>query len=101
MAQSGMPLPFTSLNAATASSTGTSKDLEALFANHFMITKVTGTPTSYSVTLEGSHDGTLWVALGSVNGDMVNETKYLAVTDKPVRYVRAVGNLYQGTSPTL
>lgn len=94
------PLPFKSLDAATAAGAGASKDLEGVFSKHTIVMASTGNPTTVSVTLEGSHDGVNWFDAGA-------PTITLSVTKATVdthllRYVRAnLITLSGGSSPTV
>ncbi|MEW2383374.1 hypothetical protein AB0873_14965 [Micromonospora sp. NPDC047707] len=92
-------LPFTSLSAATsAPQVGVAKDLEDSVANHTMALTVTGSPSSWAVDLEGSHDGLTWFWLGS--GGSASGT--LVHAPRVVRFVRArLSALTGGTSPTV
>lgn len=93
-------LPFNSLDAATATGAGTSKDLEESKSDHFMIVSLTGGPSTISVDLEGSHDGSMWVVLANASTG-AGATRTASVVGKPVRYVRAnLVELSGGTSPT-
>lgn len=94
-----MRLPFTSLNAATAVGAGSSRDLEGSFTNHTMVVTATGNPTQVTVALEGSLDGSNWLAIGGG----VNCVPPLAIgNSRTVRYVRAnLTALVGGTSPTV
>lgn len=89
----------TALAAVTANGSSTAIDLVTPYRTHTLQTVVTGAPTSLSVTLEGSLNGTNWVVLAtstSTTGDA-----QFAV-DKPVRYVRAtLSALTGGTAPTV
>jgi len=95
-----MALPLTSLNAATATGPGAVKDLEGSFDFHTIFVHSTG-GASWSVTLEGSHDGVNWDAMATVtySGNIDTMTP---VSGLLVRYVRAnLISLTGGTSPTI
>lgn len=92
-------LPFTSLNAATTTGAGASKDLEEVLATHLAIVEITGNPSSVTIVLEGSHDGSRWVYLGQV----ANFNGVTAIAGAgAVRHIRAnLTTLTGGTSPTV
>jgi hypothetical protein len=102
-------LPFTSLNAATATGPGASRDLETVGGYHGMIAWSTGSPATAQVTLEGSHDGSNWVILGTgVNATGGPASLIVPSSSTPgnpgllVRYVRAnLTSLSGGSSPTV
>ncbi|MDG4756057.1 hypothetical protein O7630_34500 [Micromonospora sp. WMMD718] len=92
-------LPFTSLSqATTAPAVGVARDLEASLGNHTMLLTVTGSPPSWQVALEGSHDGQTWFFLnagGSSSGPLVHATQV-------VRHIRArLSSLTGGESPSV
>lgn len=94
--------PFTVLNAVASTGAGASVDLGGV-AREFTLAHVeSGSPTSASITLQGSHDGTNWFPLiqysgaGDVYPQVASSTAHFA------RYVRGyVGSLSGGTSPTI
>jgi hypothetical protein len=93
-----MSLPFESLTSATSPGSGTSRDLEDVQAEHTLIIFATGSPAGFVVHLEGSHDDTNWVDLGSAN----EGTPFIAVSYALVRYVRArLFSITGGSSPTV
>ena len=99
-----MSLPFTSLDAAAATGAGASRDLEALSGHHTMVVSSTGSPSSVSVILEGSHDGSVWVQLGTAvgAGPSVRTVPGDGVLEHLVRFVRAnLVTLSGGSSPTV
>lgn len=59
-----MSLPFKSLDAATSTGPGASKDLESVFRIHTIAVVVTDSPTTFTVKLEGSHDEINWYTSG-------------------------------------
>jgi hypothetical protein len=83
------PLPFTSLNAVTAVTTGVVKDLEGAFQTHTLIVKqVGGVSPSWAVELLGSHDGINWA--GGLGVDSTTgSTGYATQNTHLYRYVRA------------
>lgn len=96
-----MKLPFTSLNAATSTGPGTSRDLERPTRLFTMVVSATGSPSSVSVDLEGSLDGSFWFALVRRN-DIGAATVGDSAGAHFVRYVRANAlTLSGGSSPTL
>ena len=109
-------LPFTSLNSATDTGAGTSVDLEGVANEFTMNVVVTGSPSSLTVRLQGSHDGTNWFTIldSDNSGSKVYGTEYAnkhetldnSLTARPLkphaRYVRAnLVTLTGGTSPTV
>ena len=96
-----MSLPFVSLNAATATGAGDSRDLEGSFDHHTLIVSSTG-GASINVALEGSHDGTTWVTLANAASGQVTVPNSGAATGPLIRYVRAnLTMLSGGSSPTV
>jgi len=93
-------LPFTSLNAATATGVGSSRDLEGSFKNHTLIVSTTGTSVSGTIKLEGSHDGSLWKELTSA-GFNEQQPSIIEVHTYHVRYVRANLTSLSGSSPVV
>jgi hypothetical protein len=62
-------------------------------------TVITGTPTSFTLTYEGSLNGTNWYTLGTTTSTAGEGT---FVVDKPAQFVRAtLSALTGGTSPTI
>jgi hypothetical protein len=100
-----MSLPFMSLNAATTTGAGGSRDLEGVADHHTMVITKTG-GGGVHVNLEGSHDGVNWVSLGaggfgnpSADGSVINS---VFADGHLVRHVRAnLTDIYSGTSPTV
>jgi hypothetical protein len=91
-------LPFASLNAATATGAGTSRDLEGLYRYVTMAMSATGSPSTVNIDLEGSHDGTNWVVL---TGAALSQGA-VSVNAHLIRYVRAnLKTLTGGSSPTV
>jgi hypothetical protein len=89
----------TLLAAASGTGIGTSKGLPFAYKNHTWNTVITGSPTTVSVTLEGSIDGTNWFVLDTSTSTS-NEMRH--VTNKPVTYLRAnLGTLSGGAAPTV
>lgn len=95
-----MSLPFTSLDAATAVGPGESRDLEDVRRHFTVVYFATGGPTSASVVLEGSHDGTNWVQVaGMAAGPTPSAT---TIYTNWFRHIRAnLTALNGGTSPTV
>lgn len=92
-------LPFVSLSAASALGAGVSRDLEEVLSCHGLVVTVTGSPDMMNVALEGSLDGTTWVAVATASGA---SPAAVFVDARPVRYVRAnLTVLTGGTSPTV
>lgn len=87
------------LNAVTVTGAGGGTALPTPCGRFGMQTKVTGAPTTVSLTLEGSLDGVNWTVLAtstSTTGD------YQAAVDKPVAFIRGnLGTLTGGTAPTV
>jgi hypothetical protein len=96
------PLPFTTLNAVTAVTTGVVKDLEGAFQTHTLIVHVTGSPTSWAVEFLGSHDGINWAGGGPYLDQTIGATGYQTTNFHLYRYVRAdLISFGGGSSPTL
>lgn len=108
-------LPFCSLNGATTPGAGVSRDLEGV-ANCFTVqTILTGAPSSFTVKVEGSLDGSTWdqinpVTINSGAGLVTwGDNPYTPVGNSGsfafahyVRYVRAyLTAVSGGTSPTV
>lgn len=55
--------PSTSLNGVTVVGAGSGIDLTVTRGSHTIIVSYSGSATEVVVALEGSHDGTIWVAL--------------------------------------
>jgi hypothetical protein len=99
------PLTYTSyssqtlLAAVTVTGAGTTRQPGFAYKNHTWNTVITGSPTTVSVTLEGSIDGTNWFVLDTSTSTS-NEMRH--VTNKPVTYLRAnLGTLSGGSTPTV
>lgn len=93
-----MSLPFVSLNAATATGAGASRDLEGVYTRHTLAVSVTGGPESLQVRLEGSHDGINWHVLSGTFAS----TGFYTADSHLVRYVRAnFISISGGSSPTV
>lgn len=96
--ESADPRLLTLLAAVTATGAGTAFDLGTMRDEFSLLAATTGSPT-FSVTFQGSLDGTDWFALGSAISSVTNGT---AVTGQIARYVRAnLTTLTGGTSPTV
>lgn len=66
--------------------------------DHAIQVVVTGSPTTISVTVQGSLDGANWVNLGSA----ITAAGLTFIADSPVLYLRTVlGTLTGGTNPTV
>lgn len=79
---------FTTLNAVTANTTGTTADAGAAQSNWTGIAVATGSPTAGTITLELSVDGTTWVSSTSTNSIPAAGTYAVFSTGKPARYAR-------------
>lgn len=102
MADYTAPEPYglgllTSLDAATA--TGAGAELSCLGARSYALdVRVTGAPTSFSVALEGTVNGTDWTTVGTA----ATAAGLTWAVDKPVARVRAnLTALTGGTAPTV
>lgn len=100
-----MGVPFQSLNAASATGAGAAHDLGVLADHHTMFVLTTGGAT-WTVVLEGSHDGSAWLSLGQASGSSAGPVQVTTPTsDIPgilVRHVRAnLTVLTGGSSPTV
>jgi hypothetical protein len=91
-------LPFTSLDAATAPGAGAVLDLQRVEKDFTVSTWAVGSPSSVTMTLQGSHDGTHWVNMGNLSvGDM-----FAAASGFLVRFVRVnLTAISGGTSPAV
>ncbi len=94
----------------TGTTTGATRDDAAATATgwiaHLHITAVTGSPTSWTVKLQDSADGTTWadVTGGSFTATNVPAAQRLAsaaATTALRRYVRYVSTVVGGTAPTI
>lgn len=66
--------------------------------DHAIQVTTTGSPSTISVTVQGSLDGANWSTLGSA----ITATGLTFIADSPVLFLRAVlGTLTGGTSPTV
>jgi len=100
MSQPVLPLPFTILNAVTATGTSAAKDLEGVGSTFDILLFTTGSPSTVTVLLEGSHDGTNWYQI--TNPAVTLSTPHVAVTGYLFRFVRAsLTTLTGGSSPTV
>jgi len=100
MSQPVLPLPFTILNAVTATGLGASKDLEGVGSTFDILLFTTGSPTTVTVSLEGSHDGTNWYAI--TNPVATLSVPHVSITGFLFRFVRAnLITLTGGSSPTV
>ena len=99
------PLPFTSLSAATSTGSGASKDLEGVFRTHTLAVTITGSPSAFSINLQGSHDGISWYtsnAAATLTEQNVGTAGYATHDLYLWRYVRAnLTVLTGGSSPTV
>jgi len=95
----------TLLSAVTGAGAGTIKKSAYPMQHHALSITITGSPTTIVVDLEGSVDGTNFVALGTKTfsaGEKTAAFALLFVIDKPVTYVQAnVTTLSGGSSPTV
>lgn len=88
-----------SLNGATGVTSGDVVDYREFRGLHTAVAVLTGSPSSYSVSVYGSLDGANWYSFGSISS---GNPGTLHVTSKVARYVRAdVTALSGGTSPTV
>jgi len=93
-------LPFVSLDAATVAGTGASRDLEGVGSIFGVLVFATGSPSTVTVQLEGSHDDVNWFAVGSPT--ITTAPSYTNFTDLAFRYVRAnLVTLSGGSAPTV
>lgn len=108
-------LPFVSLDAAISTGPGVAVDLNGTSNEFTLVVFTSGSPASFDVELQGSHDGSNWFSLDLSVGPSisVNSTEYTNTNNnsggqaasrvKPhARYVRAnLDTLTGGTSPTV
>lgn len=78
---------FVSNNASTGTGAGTAIDMGSAFNNVSCI--ITGTSTSYTVTLEASADGTTWVPAVATSSAQTTTPFMFASTGKPARFWRS------------
>lgn len=87
------------IQAQTANGSSAAVDLQAPARTFAFQSVVTGTPTSFTNTYEGSLNGTNWYTLGTSTAT-AGDAQF--VVDKPARYVRAtLSALTGGTAPTI
>lgn len=92
--------PFSSLSGATSPAAGTARDLEGVYRDLTMCVVTSGSPTNWSVSLEGSHDGVNWAGLASVGNS--GTPLFVSVNTHLVRHIRAnLNSLSGGSSPTV
>lgn len=95
----GAVLPAIRTTAQTANGSTTSVDLGAVYRTFTFQSIVTGTPTSFTNTYQGSLDNVNWYTLVASTA-VAGEAQF--VVDKPAQYVRAtLSALVGGTSPTI
>jgi hypothetical protein len=89
----------TLLNAAKVTGTSQTLTLKKPFSTHAWHIVVTGSPSSVSVTLQGSIDGTNWTTLDT-STTTTAEKRY--AVNMPNIYIRSnLGTLSGGTAPTV
>jgi hypothetical protein len=94
---SGLP-PLTSLAAAAAIGAGKAFNLGSAVNNFSIELLTTGSPSAFSVALQGSLDGATWTTIGSA-ASTIGVTTF---TNTPVTLVRLnLLTLTGGTSPTV
>jgi len=100
-----MAVPFLALDAAVATGAGVSRDLGEVADHHTLFVTATGSPSSWTVKLQGSHDDLTWVDLHSASGSTATTAVTAPQSDAPghlVRYIRAnLTSLVGGSSPTV
>ena len=95
-----MAKEITMLNAVTGIGASDIKKLPAVMKDFAYQSTTTGSPTTATLDLEGSLDGTTFSQLGTANH--ATSGTYTAVVDKPVLYVRLnLTALSGGSSPTV
>jgi len=91
---------ITLLSAADSTGAGDIKQLPHLVGNHVVQVTSTGSPTTVTLALEGSIDGSTWFVLDSSTYTASNNMNF--AIDMPVTYVRLnLTNLSGGSSPTV
>lgn len=95
---------MTSLSAVTANGNGTAFNMKTAARDYTLAVSTTGSPTGWSVQLQGSLDGTNWASIGAAVTQATGSAAFgaLSVTGAPWTQVRAVlSGLTGGTSPTV
>lgn len=98
-----MSLPFESLDAVGSTGPGAARDLEGSRKVHTLVVSATGTPSTVTAELQGSHDGVNWFNMGSasVNSPAANQGASVSNAEHVARYVRAnLTQLSGGSTPT-
>ena len=91
--------PPRQLDLLTANGSTTGADFQTTPHIFTFQSVTTGSPTSFTLTYQGSLDGTNWFTLGSSTA-AAGDAQF--VVDKPARFVRAtLSALTGGTSPTI
>jgi hypothetical protein len=99
MAQISTSIPFASLDAATSPVAGATKDLDGSLSKHTIAVHSTGSPASFTVDFEGSHDNVTWFATGAAS---ITSNAIVTVDNHLFRYMRAnLTALTGGSSPTV
>jgi hypothetical protein len=93
-------LPFVSIDAAASTGPGAAKDLEGVGSDFGVMVFATGTPSTVTVQLQGSHDNVNWFTVPTPT--ITAADTYTNFPNFLCRYVRA--NLFAlsgGSSPTV
>ena len=99
MYQTAARLPALRMTTLSANGSTGVINLDGVHRTFAFQTVVTGTPTSFTLTFQGSLDGTTWYTLGT-STSTAGEAQF--VVDKPAQYVRAtLSALTGGTAPTI
>lgn len=99
MYQNHPALPARRLTVLTTNGSTQAVTLDGVYRTFAFQSVITGTPTSFTLTYQGSLDGTNWYTLGTTTSTAGEGT---FVVDKPAQFVRAtLSALTGGTSPTI
>lgn len=99
MYQTAQRMPARRMTTLTANGSTDSVNLDGSHRTFTFQSVITGTPTSFTLTYQGSLDGTNWFTLGTTTATAGEAT---FVVDKPAQFVRAtLSALVGGTAPTI
>lgn len=99
MYQTAARLPALRMTTLSANGSTDSVNLDGVHRTFTFQTVVTGSPASFTLTLQGSLNGTTWYTLGTTTA-VAGEAQF--VVDKPAQFVRAtLSALTGGTAPTV
>lgn len=99
MYQTAQRMPARRMTTLSANGSTDAVNLDGTHRSFVFQTVVTGAPASFTMTFQGSLDGTNWYTLGSSTAT-AGEAQF--VVDKPAQFVRAtLSALTGGTAPTV